>query len=718
MASPSYFRNVTDRKRDEAVLQESETRAGFLVRLDDALRTIADPEEISRTASRFLAEYLHADGAAYAEVAEDQDLCAVTVDYSPHTPGIIGSYRISQYGADYHDALLSNRPFIETDTTRDSLSPEERERYAAIKIGAFVTAPLFKNGRLAALFVVYTTSPRVWLPYETEVAALVAGRCWESIERARTARALKASEERLTLSIESAELGTFYCPMPLGKIIWNNKCKEHFWLPPDAEIDFDLFYARLHPDDREHTRAAIDRALFRGEPYDVQYRTVAPDGRIRWVRAKGHAYHDEYGAPTRFDGITIDITEIKAAENRREQILEAERSAREEAERVSRMKDEFLATLSHELRTPLNAILGWSEILSRGPTDPEDLRDGLDTIARNARAQTQIIEDLLDMSRIISGKVRLNLQPVSLADIAEQAIQSVRPSAETKGVNLASIIEPGPATISGDPGRLQQVIWNLLTNALKFTPRAGNVQLRVRSLGSQIELSVADTGEGIAPAFLPHVFERFRQADASTTRKHGGLGLGLSIVKQLTELHGGSVTVSSPGKGHGTTFTLLFPLNLPTSDTTASTPTPSHENGKTILLPDLHLPSLNGLTILVVEDDADARDLMRRLLTEHGAAVTLADSAPAALNLLRQCPPSILISDIGMPGEDGYDLIRKVRRLPHDQGGQTPAIALTAFARSEDRQQALRAGFQIHVSKPVNPTELLTVCASLANPTA
>ena len=570
------------------------------------------------------------------------------------------------------------------------------------------------------MVIIYSRVPRQWQPAEVEVLSLVAGRCWESIERARVARALKASEERLALSVGAAELGTFYCPMPLGEIIWNDKCKEHFWLPPDARIDFDLFYSRIHPEDRDQTRAAVDRAVFHGEPYDAQYRTVAPDGRIRWIRAKGHAYRDDSGTPIRFDGITIDITEFKAAENRREQILDAERAAREEAERVSRMKDEFLATLSHELRTPLNAILGWSQLLSRGPIDPEDLRDGLDTIARNARAQTQIIEDLLDMSRIISGKVRLNVQPVSLAEIAEQALHSVRPSADTRGVKLSSVIEPGPSTISGDPGRLQQVVWNLLTNAIKFTPRGGDVQFRIRTIASQVELSFTDTGEGIAPDFLPHVFEN---ASARQTPPPPANTAASASASPLSNNSPNSTAVPSPSpapaKATAPPSPSFSPSTLfPVASTAASAPAPHHENGHPVTLPDSHLPDLNGLTILVVDDDADARELMCRLLTEHGAVVTLADSAPAALRLLRQNPPSVLVSDIGMPGEDGYELIRKVRLLPLNEGGKTPAVALTAFARSEDRQQALRAGFQIHVPKPVNPTELLSVCASLANHTS
>ena len=457
-------------------------------------------------------------------------------------------------------SVRANRPYIEHNTQHDDLSPEERKRFAALQIGAWVAAPLFKSGRLVALFFVNSAQPRNWRADEVESVALVASRCWESIERARLTRALLASEERLAFSVEAAELGTFFCPMPLGLIIWNAKCKEHFWLPADAEVDFDRFYSIIHKEDRERTRLAIGRAVFHHEPYDIEYRTVAPDGRIRWVRAKGRAYFDATGAPTRFDGVTLDVTALKMVGQRRENMPATERAAREEAERVIRMKDEFLATLSHELRTPLNAILGWSQILTRGPLESEDARQGLQAIERNTRAQAQMIEDLLDMTRITAGKVRLDVHRLLLADVVAQAIQSVRPSAEVKGVRLIAVIDPKAGPIAGDAGRLQQVVWNLLTNAIKFTPRGGRVQVVLERVNSYLELNVTDTGEGIEPDFLPHVFERFRQADASTTRHYRGLGLGLSIVKHLVELHGGSVRVSSPGKGKGSTFILKLPL--------------------------------------------------------------------------------------------------------------------------------------------------------------
>jgi PAS domain S-box-containing protein len=704
---------LIERKQFELALRRSEERSRFFVELDDALRPISDAVELAHVAARVLAEHFECDRSLYVEVDADEDHCRVTGEYSPDLPSIMGSYRISQYGADYIADVRANRPHVEYDTTRATMSAEERRLFAALGIGAFISAPLFKHGKLVALFVVHDAEPRHWDPHEIEDVSLVANRCWESIERARVTRALIASEERLAVSIEAAELGTFYCPIPLGPILWNDKCKEHFWLPPEAEVDFDRFYSILHADDRERVRLAVDHAVFHRQPYDIEYRTVSPQGRIRWIRAKGRAYYDASGAATRFDGVTLDITELKLAEQRREEILAAERSAREEAERVSRMKDEFLATLSHELRTPLNAILGWSQILSRRPVDEEDARQGLEAIERNARAQTQMIEDLLDMSRIISGKVRLDVQRLVIGDVVSAAVQSVRPSAEVKGVHLFKVVDPYAGPVAGDSSRLQQVVWNLLTNAIKFTPRGGRVQVVLERINSHVQLSVSDTGEGISPEFLPHVFERFRQADSSTTRRHGGLGLGLNIVKQLVELHGGTVHAKSTGKGQGATFSLTLPLAIAELDSGKDGKPGEHPRIAATQRRVADSPDLSGITVLVVEDDADARTMAQRILSDGGASVLAAASAAEALAILKRDQPDVLVSDIGMPGEDGYELIRKVRALPPDSGGDTPAVALTAFVRSEDRQRALRAGYQLHIAKPVEPMELLTVCASL-----
>jgi signal transduction histidine kinase/ActR/RegA family two-component response regulator len=537
----------------------------------------------------------------------------------------------------------------------------------------------------------------------------------EQIEEIRRAEALyKEIQQQLEIAIEASQLGTFHCEIPLGKILWNDRCKAHFWLPPDAEVDFDLFYSILHPDDRQRTREAVTRCVEGGSIYDIEYRTVSPQGEIRWVRATGRTFFDELGQPVEFDGTTLDITEKRNAAEDREQLLRSEQAARVESERAGRMKDEFLATLSHELRTPLNAILGWSQLIRRGD-DKETLKEGLDVIERNARVQVQLIEDLLDMSRIISGKVRLDIQTVEPTSFIDTAVETVMPSADARGIRLQKIVDPKAGPIAGDPGRLQQVVWNLLSNAIKFTPKGGKVQVMLKRVDSRIEIAVSDTGQGIKPEFLPHVFERFRQADSSSTRSHGGLGLGLAIVKQLVELHGGTISAASSGPGLGSTFTVALPV-LAIHRRHAAEPRnhpPAVQSGALEGKPKV----LEGMTVLVVDDEPDARSLVKRLLEDCGAKVEAAGSAAEAVRLVPTVRPNVLVSDIGMPVVDGYELLRRVRALGRQQGGDVPAVALTAFARSEDRTRALMAGYLVHVSKPVEPHELIATVATVGGRT-
>jgi PAS domain S-box-containing protein len=390
-------------------------------------------------------------------------------------------------------------------------------------------------------------------------------------------------------------------------------------------------------------------------------------------------------------------------------LYEAAQAARAQAERMSEMKDEFLATLSHELRTPLSAILGWSQVLRRGKVDGAQFSHALDVIERNARVQTELIEDLLDMSRITSGKVRLDIQPLQPIAFVEAALQTVSPAADARGIRLEKILDPTAGPVSGDPNRLQQVVWNLLSNAIKFTPREGRVQVVLERVNSHIEISVADTGIGIGPEFLPHVFERFRQADATTTRKYGGLGLGLSIVKHLVELHGGTVRVTSAGEGLGATFAVRLPLSAVRRVDEAE-PRRHPRSSPKEAPQDYRVADLSGLRVLVVDDEADARELLRQVLADCGAEVLAAAGAAQALELLRGEPVQVLVSDLGMPDMDGYELLKRVRAM----GERLPAIALTAFARSEDRTRALRSGFLVHVAKPVEPSELVATVAAVA----
>ena len=399
-------------------------------------------------------------------------------------------------------------------------------------------------------------------------------------------------------------------------------------------------------------------------------------------------------------------------EAHREQLLHRERQARATAEAADRAKDEFLAVLSHELRTPLNAVYGWARMLRTGQIQGEaQLTRALEAIERNANAQVQLVDDLLDVSRVITGKMRLDVRAVDLKLVVEAALDAVRPAAEAKGIRLHGVLDPRAGPITGDPDRLQQVVWNLLMNAVKFTPKGGRVQASLQRVNSHVEIVVSDTGQGIAPDLLPLIFERFRQADSSSTRVHSGLGLGLALVKHLVELHGGLVVAQSAGEGKGATFIVKLPLAL------AEIPAGP--------VPRLHptAPSLDafpggarleGLRVLVVDDDPDALDLATAIIGGAGAVVRGCGSAAEALDTLRTWRPDVLVSDIEMPGEDGYSLIRRVRALDADEGGRTPAVALTAYGRTQDRMLSLTAGYNMHVPKPVDPGELTTILASLA----
>jgi CheY-like chemotaxis protein len=399
--------------------------------------------------------------------------------------------------------------------------------------------------------------------------------------------------------------------------------------------------------------------------------------------------------------------EREAATSDRERLLIAERTARAEAERANRLKDDFVAMVSHELRTPLNAILGWTDLMLRRRDDPVLTARGLDIVARNTRLQTQLISDLLDISRIISGKLRLDMQSVDLAEQIDAAIETVQHGADEKEIRITRQVDAEIAPIAGDPARLQQVIWNLLSNAIKFTPNGGRVNVTLRRSGAQAEIVVEDNGSGIRADFLPYVFDRFQQADASRTRRFGGLGLGLSIVKNLVEFHGGTVRAASDGDGHGATFTVAIPLAAPPElRAEAREPLPAETTAEDFSLADTR--------VLVVEDDHDAAEFVKNLLTMYGAEVLVATSANEALERLADAAPDILVSDIGLAEMDGYQLIERIREKPLAEGGGIPAVALTAFARSEDRTRALRAGYQAHISKPVESTELVATIASFA----
>lgn len=527
---------------------------------------------------------------------------------------------------------------------------------------------------------------------------------------------LRESEGRLR-QLADAMPQIVWTSRPDGMLDYSNRRWYEYIEQTETEVSPADWHLRVHPDDLAGAAAAWGRATGSGEPYATEFRVRRADGAYRWFLVRALPIREADGTISRWYGTCTDIHEHRQLQEQNEQLLGSERAARSEAERTSQMKDEFLSTLSHELRTPLNAILGWAQMLRGDPANSGDVESGLATIERNARAQKGIIEDLLDMSAIVSGKVRLDVQRMDLVSVVEAAVETVRPAATAKGIRLQPVLDPKSRHVSGDPNRLQQVFWNLLTNAVKFTPKGGSVQVVLERIHSHLEVSVADSGEGIAPEFLPHVFDRFRQQDASTTRRHGGLGLGLAIVKQIVELHGGTVHVGSPGLGQGTTFRVMLPLNATRPEASHRDEDRCHPQAETTP-PSSDLVDgfrLAGVRVLVVDDDADARALVKRLLEDRGANVQAAGSAGAAVELFRAGRPDVLVSDIGMPGEDGYSLLRRVRALEAEVGGTpVPAVALTAYARSEDRMKAVLAGFQMHVAKPVEPAELLAMVASLA----
>lgn len=457
----------------------------------------------------------------------------------------------------------------------------------------------------------------------------------------------------------------------------------------------------------------------------LRNRNYTKDGSIVHCEWYNSVLNDEEGKLVSVLSLVLDVTARELAAQERSVALLREREAREEAEKADRLKDEFLATLSHELRTPLTSVLGWATLIRSGDIDEANYSVALETIERNARLQARLIDDLLDVSRIITGNLHLELRPIDLAPVVEAARDAVRPTAEAKGIQLQTSLAEGECAIKGDSNRLRQVVWNLLLNAIKFTPRGGNVSADLHCNDSSVMLKVSDTGEGIAPEFLPHVFDRFRQAEGSISRRQGGLGLGLAVVRHLVELHGGNVSAASEGKGKGATFTVELPLVTQDKEAVAAAFAGTTSGERRIVTTHVPRPdaratrsntragnskqevSLSGINILLVEDDTDTRALIQRMLELRGAKVTSAASAAEGLKAFAATVPDVLVSDIAMPDEDGYSLLRKVRSLSRELGGETPAIALTGYASAKDKADTFAAGYQAHVAKPLEPADLI-----------
>ncbi len=469
------------------------------------------------------------------------------------------------------------------------------------------------------------------------------------------------------------------------------------------------------PEDRLPEEKEVLARLVRGERIN-HFETVrrTKDGRLIDISLTVSPVRNAAGRVIGASKVARDISDRRLRERERQELLEREQEARAEAEMVNRSRDQFLTTLSHELRTPLNAIYGWARMLDTGRLDEPVIRRATEAILRNATAQVQLIEDLFDVSRVITGNMRLEVRPLNVAMVIESALDTVRPAATTKGVQLELVVDPAAGAMMGDPARLQQVIWNLLMNAVKFTPRGGRVTVHLRRVDAQIEIVVSDTGEGIAPEHMPRLFQRFGQADSSSTRRHTGLGIGLALVRHLVDLHGGTVKAHSAGPGLGATFMVTLPLAavleppaVPPVSAVASVAGTDH----------LKPVSLRDLRVLVVDDDAEGLELAALILINAGAEVRTSRSAAEAMAILERWSVDVLVTDLAMPNEDGFTLLRRARGVTMLRGRRLPAVALTAFGRAEDRIRVLAAGFSLHLAKPVNPAELVLCVASLGGRT-
>ncbi|HEU4797047.1 MAG TPA: ATP-binding protein, partial [Pyrinomonadaceae bacterium] len=553
-----------------------------------------------------------------------------------------------------------------------------------------------------------------YLPVVDEQDAVVGGIAVVSDITARrhAEDAAHSAYRQLAFHVESSPLAVIEWDSDFRVSRWSASAERLFgWKAEDVIGKHVNEWQFVFADDVDAVALVTNRQREGVEVPGVQRnRNYTRDGSVLFCEWYNSVLRDDREQLVSVLSLVLDVTAREKAEAERAALLIRERDARRHAEEADRLKDEFLATLSHELRTPLTSILGWASMIRNGEVEGSSATRAIETIERNARSQARLIDDLLDVSRIITGNLRLDLHPLNLAPIVEAAIDALRPTADVKGIQLRTEFVSGDCLVKGDPNRLRQVIWNLLSNAIKFTQRGGVVVINLNCVGSAARLAVADTGEGISAEFLPYVFDRFRQAEGSISRKQGGLGLGLAVVRHLVELHGGAISAESEGLGHGSLFTVELPLAEERRD-----PARAEERRREVERRRSRKGTvrLDGVHVLLVEDDDDSRKLLGTMLKRYGAKVTATKSAAEALNVFSGDVPDVLISDIGMPDEDGYEFIQKLRALPPDQGGNTPAIALTGYASRKDKERALTAGYQLHIAKPIEQSDMMAAIAAL-----
>ncbi|MBD2566469.1 PAS domain S-box protein [Anabaena lutea] len=620
-----------------------------------------------------------------------------------YTQAIIDGVPVGEEVGSCGTSAYTKKTVIVSDIANDIKWVEYRDLALAHHLKACWSTPILDSqGEVLGTFALYY--PTVRSPEESEQqlierASHLAG---VAIERQRSQQALQQSEDQLRLMTETIPQQV-WTALPNGQVDYYNERWCDFTGKTVEQLKTESWQQIIHPEDLPKVREMWAKALQNGSEYEVETRMLSGSGEYRWILGQARPLRDQQGQIVKWYGTNTDITDHIQAREALQNALQQQQAACEAAEKANLIKDEFLAVLSHELRTPLNPILGWARLLKTGRLNKANTDEALNSIERNAKLQVDLIEDLLDVSRILRGKLTLNVSTVNLATLISAALDTVRLAASAKEIVIQSQLEANIGQVAGDPARLQQIVWNLLSNAVKFTPQGGRVEVRLDQFGSMAQITVSDMGKGINPDFLPHIFDHFRQEDSSITRKFGGLGLGLAIVRQLVELHGGTVEANSPGEGQGATFIVRIPLISSGSEMlTEKKPQDVSCN-------------LSGIKVLVVDDDADSRDFITFVLKLYGAEVTTVASGLEALEVFIQSQADVLVSDIGMPKMDGYELVRQIRACSSNTGRQIPGIALTAFAGEFDQQQAMAAGFQMHISKPVEPDALAAAVAQVVS---
>ena len=719
----SIFTDITEDRQTEQLLARNARLNSFRVALADALRPLANPLEIQAAANQLFGSYLNVSRAFYFEVI-GTDTKYYSVKGGGYIDGVEivppGDYPADGYSLEVYKRLSQGETVAVSNVTAEPyLTAKQLAAYTYFEIAAHISVPLLKDGKFVAALSVNMNEPRDWTPDEITIAEEMAERTWATVERAHAEAAVAASR------VEAAVAADFENMRLLRDLSARSTAEDDVQVLYDEIVTVAIALTgadggtlrTLDPDSQASivlSASGLPQAIVDGADANAEFRSVQSTPLVsrggNLIGTISTYWHRQYQLAPREQRFVdllarqaADLIEQRQAEAEREQILQREQIARKDAERLNRIKDDFLAILSHELRTPLSPILNWTQMLLHRDLDAATTQKALEAIHRNGKLQVQLVDDLLNVAKILRGKLEIEELPIDLRQVIEAAIEVVRSSAEAKSISLQ--FEPvDKCLVRGNDGRLQQVIWNLLSNAIKFTSNGGRVEVRLEAVNNQASVTVTDNGRGIQPEFLPHLFESFRQEDTSITRRYGGLGLGLSIVKYIVDAHGGEIAASSRGEGQGAKFVVKIPL-LKAPASTASTPSaPTATN------------SLVGVKILAVDDNKDARELLEILLTDCGAAVEIASSGVEVLARIETFESDVLVSDIGMPDMDGYALLQQVRALPTARYNRVPAIALTAFAQEKDRQQALSVGFQRCLTKPIESEKLVNaICDVVQN---